>query len=102
MPTLTMLRMGLPVKPFHRPLRTSALNVAIRCSTSWTSGTTLRPATRITASAGARNATCSAARFSVTFTTSPRNIAAARSSTRRRAASASRRSSVSLVTRCFE
>ena len=52
MPMLTMLRMRLPVWPFHAPERTRSANSAMRPSTACTSGTTLRPSTSITASRG--------------------------------------------------
>jgi hypothetical protein len=41
MPMLTTLRMRLPVKPCHAPLRTRSANAAMRSSTACTSGTTL-------------------------------------------------------------
>ena len=49
MPMLTMLRMRLPVWPFHAPLRTRLENSAILSSTAWTCGTTFSPSTTIDA-----------------------------------------------------
>ena len=102
MPMLTTLRIGLPVWPVHDPSRTASAKLLIRPSTSCTSGTTSWPSTSITSPAGARRATCSTARFSVTLIRSPENIASIRS--RRPDASASSTSSriVSSVTRCLE
>ena len=81
MPMLTTLRIRSPVAPVHAPERTRAARSAIRSSTSWTSGTTSWPSTSITASRGARSATCSTGRSSVTLMRSPRNIASARRAT---------------------
>ena len=50
----------------------------MRSSTSCTFGTTSSPSTTIDASRGARSATCSTGRFSVTLMRSPRNIASIR------------------------
>ena len=75
MPMLTMLRIGSPVWPFHRPSRTWSANSAIRPSTSCTAGTTSTPSTVIDCFVGARSATCSTARSSVTLIFSPPNIA---------------------------
>ena len=79
MPMLTTLRMRLPVWPCHSPLRTRSENAAMRSSTACTSGTTSTPSTRIRSSFGARRATCSTARCSVTLIFSPLNIASMRS-----------------------
>jgi len=49
--------------PFAAP--DPVTKVAILSSTSWTAGTTFLPSTRMVAFFGARNATCSTARFSV-------------------------------------
>jgi hypothetical protein len=102
MPMFTMARMGLPVNPVHVPARTPSAKAAMRSRTSCTSATTFRPSTTIVASRGARSATWSTDRFSVTLMRSPRNIAAMRS--RRPTARARSKSfaSVSDVTRCFE
>ena len=67
MPMLMTLRIGLPVCPFHSPLRTLVGEAAMRSSTSWTSGTTSSPSTTIDASRGMRSATWSTARSSVTL-----------------------------------
>ena len=75
MPMLMTFLMRLPVWPFHSPLRTRLENSAILSSTAWTSGTTFFPSTRMVAPFGARKATCSTARFSVTLIFSPLNIA---------------------------
>ena len=75
--------MRLPVWPFHEPSRNWPANAAIRSSTAWTSGTTSWPSTSMRVPRGARNATCSTARFSVTLIFSPRNIASRRSATPR-------------------
>ena len=102
MPMLTTLRIGWPVNPVHSPERTLSGKAAIRSSTSCTSGTTFSPSTSMTASRGARSATCSTGRFSVTLIRSPRNIAS-RSAVTPRAAARSRSSrSVSSVTRLRE
>ncbi len=101
-PMLTTWRMRSPVAPVHAPERTRVARSAIRSSTSWTSGTTSWPSTSITASRGARRATCRTGRFSVTLMRSPRNIAAARRSTPARSASATSSASVSRVTRFLE
>ena len=45
MPILTMLRIGLPVWPFHSPDRILLAKAAIRSSTSCTSATTSTPST---------------------------------------------------------
>ena len=74
----------------------------MRSSTAWTSGTTLCPSTSITSSRGARSATCSAGRPSVTLIRSPANIASMRRGRPARRASAASRTSVSRVTRFFE
>ena len=78
MPMLMTLRMRLPVWPFHSPLRTRSEKAAILSSTACTSGTTFSPSTTIDAPFGARSATCSTARFSVTLILSPRNMASIR------------------------
>ena len=80
MPMLTTLRIGLPVWPRHSPARTVSANSAIRSSTSCTAGhdvdaVDLGCARRV----GARSATCSTARSSVTLIFSPANIASMRS-----------------------
>ena len=79
MPTLTTLRIRLPVWPFHSPLRTRSQKPAILSSTAWTSGTTFSPSTTIEVPFGARNATCKTARFSVMLIFSPLNMASIRS-----------------------
>ena len=79
MPMLTTLRMRLPVWPFHAPLRTRFGEVGhpvehgvhLRARRS-------RRRRRSTRPRGARSATCSTARFSVTLIFSPRNIASMR------------------------
>ena len=78
MPMLTTLRMRRPVWPSQRPERTSSAKAAIRSSTSWTSGTTSWPSTTIELPSGARRATCSTARSSVTLICSPANMASIR------------------------
>ena len=75
MPMLTTLRMRFPVWPFHAPLRTRSANSLILSSTAWTCGTTFSPSTMIDAPFGARSATWSTARCSVTLIFSPRNMA---------------------------
>ena len=67
MPMLTTLRMRLPVWPASAPLRTRSAKAAMRSSTACTSGTTSSPSTTIRSPAGARSATCSTARCSVTL-----------------------------------
>ena len=102
MPMLTTLRIRAPVWPVHCPPRTRNAKSAIRSSTRCTSGTTSSPSTTIDVPFGARSATCSAARFSVPLTFSPRNIAPMRAATSDSSASASNRRSVPSVIRCFE
>ena len=102
MPMLMTLRIGFPVAPVHSPPRTRSLKAAILSSTSCTAGTTSSPSTTIRSSLGARRATCSTARPSVTLIFSPRNIASMRS---RRPHSSARRissASVSSVIRFLE
>jgi hypothetical protein len=70
--------------------------------TACTAGTTFSPSTRTTASAGARSATCSTARFSVTLIFSPLNIASIFARSPHASASATSRRIVSSVTRFFE
>ncbi len=77
-PMFTTVRIGRPVWPVQRPHRTSSANAAMRSSTAWTSGTTSRPPVRMTVPRGARSATWSTARSSVTLMRSPANIAARR------------------------
>ena len=102
MPTLTMFLIRLPVWPFHSPPRTRSQKAAILSSTSWTSGTTFLPSTVIVSPLGARRATCSTARPSVTLIFSPLNMALIRSPKPQSRASWSRSLSVSPVTRFFE
>ena len=78
MPMFTTARMRSPVAPVQAPERTRSANPDMRSSTACTSGTTLWPSTSITASRGARSATCSAGRPSVTLIRSPANIASMR------------------------
>ena len=102
MPMFTMLRMGRPVWPVHAPDRTCSAKSAMRSRTSCTSGTTSTPSTTIDSAAGARSATWSTARSSVTLIFSPANMASRRSSTPARRARAISRSIVSAVSRCLE
>ena len=102
MPMLTTLRMRCPVWPVQSPPRTASANAAIRSSTAWTSGTTFVPSTMIVASRGARSATCSTARSSVTLICSPQNIASIRSRRPDSSASSTSSPSVSSVTRFLE
>ena len=90
MPMLTMLRIGLPVCPFHAPPRTRFGEVRHPVEHGVHSGTTFLPSTRIDASRGARSATWSTARFSETLIFSPRNMASMRA---RRPQSSARRMS---------
>ena len=102
MPMLTMLRMGRPVKPVHAPPRTRPANSAMRSTTAWTPGTTSSPSTTMRVPRGARKATCSTARPSVTLIFSPANIASTRARTPHARARSSSSRSVSSVTRCLE
>ena len=82
MPILTMLRIAFAgvALPFA-----AADAVGKGChfvEHRWTSGTTFSPSTRMTASRGARSATCSTARFSVMLIFSPRNMASMRAADR--------------------
>ena len=99
MPMLMTLRMRLPVWPFHSPLRTRLEKPAILSSTAWTWGTTFSPSTTIDDPCGARRATCSTARFSVTLIFSPRNMASMRDCRPDSSASPKRSFSVSSVGR---
>ena len=98
----TTLRMRFPPWPFQRPSRTRLAKSAMRSSTACTCGTTFSPSTANTAPRGARRATCSTARFSVTLIFSPANIASMRSRSPHSRASATRSPSVSSVIRFFE
>ena len=74
-----MLRIGLPVWPFHSPERTRSENAAMRSSDSCTSATTSTPSTTSDVPFGMRSATWRTERFSVMLIRSPRNIASVRS-----------------------
>ena len=102
MPMFTTARIRSPVAPVQAPERTRLARSLMRSSTAWTSGTTLRPSTSITASRGARRATCRTGRPSVTLMRSPANIASMRRGRPARRASAASRTSVSRVTRFLE
>ena len=102
MPMLMTLRMRLPVCPTQSPERTRSLKSPMRSSTAWTSSTTSVPSTTIDSSRGARRATWSTLRFSVTLMRSPRNIASMRSRSPQASARATSRPMVSSVTRCLE
>ena len=102
MPTLTTLRIGLPVWPFHSPERTRRANAAIRSRTSCTSATTSTPSTTSELPFGMRSATCSTERFSETLILSPRNIMSRRCSRSHSLARSTSRRIVSSVTRFFE
>ena len=88
MPMFTTFRIGLPVWPVQAPLRTCSENAAIRSSTSCTSARAYGDPS------GARSATWSTARSSVTLMCSPANIASIRP---RRPHSSARRTSSSTV-----
>ena len=92
MPRLTMSVIGLPVCPFHAPLRTRSTKPLMRPRTSFTSGITSTPSTRIGVFERLRSATCSTARFSVWLIFSPANMRSA--SARTPAASTSSPSSL--------
>ena len=81
MPTLTTLRIGLPVWPVHSPEWTRSTKAAMRSSVSCTSLTTSTPSTISERPRGMRSATCRTARSSETLMCSPANIASRRSST---------------------
>ncbi len=102
MPMLTRLRMGRPVWPVQDPERMASAKPAMASSTACTSGTTSTPSTSMTWSAGARRATCSTARSSVTLILSPANMASRSASTPARRARAASRPTVSVVRRCLE
>ena len=102
MPTLTTLRIGLPVWPVHSPERTRSAKSPIRSSVSCTSLTTSTPSTISERSRGIRSATCSTARSSETLMCSPANIASRRASTPRSRASSPSRITVSSVIRFLE
>src|SRR5574337_511473 len=74
MPMLTMLRIGLPVWPFHAPERILVAKSAIRSKTSCTWATTSTPSTISVAPFDMRRATCRTERFSDTLIRSPKNI----------------------------
>ena len=76
MPMATTEVRGLPVAPTHAPDRTRPEKSLILSRTSHTFGTTFpSPGASMTASRGARVATCSTARSSVALMGSPRNMA---------------------------
>ena len=102
MPTLTTLRIGLPVCPVHSPDRTRSAKALIRCRTSWTSFTTSTPSTISERLRGIRSATCRTERFSETLIRSPANIASRRSGTPRSWARRPSSIIVSSVTRFLE
>src|SRR5918993_1732835 len=102
MPMLTTLRTRRPVWPSQRPERTSSAKARIRPSTSWTPGTTSWPSTSIELPSGARRATWSTARFSVTLIRSPPNMASIRRRSPARSARATSSPIVSPVTRCLD
>ena len=102
MPTLMMLRIGLPVWPFQAPERTWSANAAIRSSTSCTCATTSTPPTTSEDSFGIRSATCSTDRFSETLIRSPANIWSMCSRSPDSSASWSSSRRVSSVIRFFE
>jgi hypothetical protein len=99
---LMTLRMALPVKPVQAPLRTREEKSAMRSSTACTAGTTSSPSTVMRWPRGARSATWSTARRSVTLILSPANMASMRRLRPASVARSSSRRSVSSVTRCFE
>ena len=74
----------------------------MRSSTACTPGTTSWPSTRMRVPRGARRATWSTARCSVTLIFSPENMASMRARRPAVSASASRSRRVSSVTRFFE
>ena len=79
MPMLMTLRMRLPVCPFHSPLRTRLEKSAILSSTAVDLGHDVFAIhDEWMLPLGARRATCSTARFSVTLIFSPRNMASMR------------------------
>mmetsp|Transcript_4516 Transcript_4516/g.12333 ORF Transcript_4516/g.12333 Transcript_4516/m.12333 type:complete len:211 (+) Transcript_4516:1329-1961(+) len=100
MPIATTFFRGLPVTPFHSPLRTLLLKSLIFSSTSHTSGTTSRPSTMMLWSRRARVATCKAALSSVLFMCSPANMDSIFSRSWAFSASLSSSSRVLAVTRC--
>ena len=102
MPMFTTLRMRLPVAPVHSPSRTLSAKADMRSSTSCTWGTTSAPSTSIVVPAGARSATWSTARPSVTLIFSPENMASMRPRRPHSSARPSRRATVSSVTRFLE
>src|SRR3954471_21733323 len=102
MPTLTTLRIGLPVWPRHSSERTRSEKAAIRSSVSCTCLTTSSPSTTRERPRGIRSATCSTARSSETLMCSPRNIAARRVSTPRWWARPPSSITVSSLIRFFE
>jgi regulatory LuxR family protein len=102
MPMLTTLRTGRPVYPSQRPPRTWSANRRILASTAWTSGTTSWPSTRSEPPGGARSATWSTGRSSVTLIRSPANIASIRRRSPARSASATSSRTVSSVTRFLD
>ena len=76
MPMATTFVSGLPVAPTHSPERTRSVNASILSRTSHTLGTTFpSPGALMTASRGARVATCRTARSSVLLMASPANMA---------------------------
>ena len=78
MPILMTFLMRLPVWPFHLPLRTRLEKAGHLVEHGMDLGHHIFSVHEMVASLGARRATCSTARFSVTLIFSPLNIAAIR------------------------
>mmetsp|Transcript_11678 Transcript_11678/g.17487 ORF Transcript_11678/g.17487 Transcript_11678/m.17487 type:complete len:209 (+) Transcript_11678:1227-1853(+) len=76
-PRLTTSVIVLPVNPFHSPERTDSTNTLILARTSFTSGITSLPSTRMGVLDWLRRATWRTARFSVALIFSPLNMRAA-------------------------
>ena len=93
----TLASISLPLAAAH-----AIGEIAILSSTLCTSGTTFSPSTMIVSSLGARKATCSTARCSVTLIFSPRNMASMRSRRPDALANSNSRRNVSSVMRFLE
>ncbi len=102
MPMLTTARMGSPVAPVHRPLRTASTKAAMRSSSVWTSAPTSAPSTSKRSPAGRRRAVWSTARPSLSLMGAPANIWSRRSSSPAARARSLSREMVSAVIQFFD
>ena len=100
MPMLITVRIGLPLWPSRRWLRTASLKARMRSLASRTSGMTSLPAGNTFSPE--RSATCSTARSSLLLICSPANMRVRQRSTSACRARSMSSASVASVTRCLE